>query len=356
MSKKKKDSAHTAKRRRIRLGVGWYISLIVIAELAAVLGLATGISYFLTEHFPALANLPNTAWVVIVGIIIGAPVSIFVNRSLLSPIRKLGDAMNLVSKGSFGVQIHTRAPFGDIKDIYHNFNLMTRELAATEILKTDFVSNVSHEIKTPITAVEGYAMLLQGSETLSEEDAEYVEKILTNTQRLSELVGNVLLLSKIDNQAIESKAERFSLDEQIRQSILLLEPKWSEKNIEFDVELEHVIYTGNRGLMMHVWNNLIGNAVKFTPRDSAVKITLSVCEEELVFAVEDQGEGIPDKALSHIFDKFYQADSSHKQEGNGLGLSLVKRIIDLEGGSVTAENIEGGSRFVVVLPGNQKNY
>jgi signal transduction histidine kinase len=350
MSKKQKNDTRARKKRRIRLGVGWYISLIVIAELAAVLGLATGISYFLTEHFPTLANLPMTAWVVIVGIIIGAPISIFVNRALLSPIRKLGDAMNLVSKGSFGIQIHTRAPFGDIRDIYHNFNLMTRELAATEILKTDFVSNVSHEIKTPITAIEGYAMLLQGSETLSEEDSEYVDKILTNTQRLSELVGNVLLLSKIDNQAIETKAERFSLDEQIRQSILLLEPKWCEKNIELYVDLEHVIYEGNRGLMIHVWNNLIGNAIKFTPTDSTVKIMLSKGENNLVFEVEDQGSGIADMAINHIFDKFYQADSSHKQEGNGLGLSLAKRIIDIEGGQIKAENIEGGCRFTVILP------
>ena len=352
MSKIQKNG--TRKRRRLRLGVGWYISLIVIAELAVVLGMATGISYFLTEHFPALANLPTTAWVVIVGIIIGTPISIFVNRALLSPIRKLGDAMNLVSKGSFGIQIHTRAPFGDIRDIYSNFNLMTRELAATEILKTDFISNVSHEIKTPITAIEGYAMLLQGSETLGEEDAEYVERILSSTQRLSELVGNVLLLSKIDNQAIETKSERFSLDEQIRQSILLLEPKWSEKNVDFDVELERIEYEGNRGFMLHIWNNLIGNAVKFTPADSTVRISLARREGQIVFTVEDAGEGIAEEAMNHIFDKFYQGDSSHKQEGNGLGLALVKRILDFIGGEIRAENIEGGCRFTVTLENTQK--
>ena len=352
MSKKLKSGVKARKKRRI--GVGWFISLIVIAELAAVLGLATGISYFLTEFFPALANLPTTAWVVIVGIIIGTPISIFVNRALLSPIRKLGDAMNLVAKGSFGIQIHTSAPFGDIRDIYGNFNLMTRELAATEILKTDFVSNVSHEIKTPITAIEGYAMLLQGSETLSGEDSEYIDKILTNTQRLSELVGNVLLLSKIDNQAIETKTEHFSLDEQIRQAILLLEPKWSEKNIEFDVELESVSYEGNRGFMLHIWNNLIGNAVKFTPKGSTVKIRLTDGDSGIIFTVEDEGEGIAEDAMNHIFDKFYQGDSSHKQEGNGLGLALVKRILDFVGGEIRAENVEGGCRFTVHCPKNEK--
>ena len=350
----KRKRSRESGRRRIRLGVGWYISFIVIAELAVVLGLAAGISYFLTEHFPALANLPTLAWVVIVGVIIGTPISIFVNRALLSPIRKLGDAMNLVGKGSFGIQIHTSAPFDDIKDIYHNFNLMTRELAATEILKTDFISNVSHEIKTPITAIEGYAMLLQGSETLSEEDAEYVEKILASSRRLSELVGNVLLLSKIDNQAIETNLERFSLDEQIRQSILLLEPKWDKKKVDFDVELESIEYEGNRGFMLHIWNNLIGNAIKFTPADSTVKLSLYCEEDRVVFTVEDEGDGIPESAMSHIFDKFYQGDSSHKQEGNGLGLSLVKRILDIVGGEIFAQNVDGGCKFTVILKNIQK--
>jgi signal transduction histidine kinase len=227
---------------------------------------------------------------------------------------------------------------------------MTRELAATEILKTDFVSNVSHEIKTPITAIEGYAMLLQGSENLSAEESEYVEKILNNSQRLSELVGNVLLLSRIDNQAIEPASEKYRLDEQIRQSILMLESKWTEKNIELDVELESIEYEGNRGLMLHVWNNLIGNAIKFTPNDSTVRIRLIKNDGNIVFTVDDEGNGISDSAKNHIFDKFYQADSSHKQEGNGLGLSLVKRILDTVGADVNVENLEQkGCRFTVTL-------
>lgn len=332
-----------------KLSIGWYISFIVIAELATVLALSTGLSYAITQ-FEALASLPTTAWVVIIGIIIGIPISIFVNRSLLSPIRRLSDAMNLVGKGSFDIQISTKAPFGDIEDIYRNFNLMTRELAANEILKTDFVSNVSHEIKTPITAIEGYAMLLQGSENLSEEEAEYVEKILASSKRLSELVGNVLLLSKIDNQAIETKTEKFSLDEQIRQSILMLEQKWSEKGIELDVELEPIQYEGNRGLTLHVWNNLIGNAIKFTPEGSTLTIRLLKTEVGIVFTVDDEGEGVSEAAMSHIFDKFYQADSSHKQEGNGLGLSLVKRIADTVGGSIEVQNLEPrGCRFKVSI-------
>jgi signal transduction histidine kinase len=338
------------KRKGIKkLSVGWYISFIVIAELAVVLAVSTGLSYIITK-FETQASLPTTVWVIIIGIALGIPISIFVNRSLLSPIRRLSEAMDLVGKGIFDIQISTKAPFGDIEDIYRNFNLMTRELAANEMLKSDFVSNVSHEIKTPITAIEGFAMLLQGSESLNAEESEYVEKILSSSQRLSELVTNVLLLSKIDNQAIETNVERFSLDEQIRQSILMLEPKWSEKNIEFDVDLQSIQYEGNRGLTLHIWNNLISNAIKFTPENSTVSIRLLSTDEGTVVTVDDEGQGISQSAMGHIFDKFYQADSSHKQEGNGLGLALVKRIVDMVGGNISAQNLEPvGCRFKVIL-------
>ena len=350
--RKQRDKRKKGERRKI--SVSWYISFIVIAELAVVLAIATGLSYFLTYQFQVLAKLPLTVWVVIIGIVLGIPLSIFVNRALLLPIRMLSEAMNSVAHGNFDIKMRTSAPFSDIEKAYRDFNLMTEELAATEILKTDFVSNVSHEIKTPITAIEGYAMLLQGSESLSEEDAEYVEKILINSQKLSELVGNMLLFSKIDNQAIDTNVETFSLDEQIRQSILLLETKWTEKEIDLDVDLEVVTYEGNRGLMLHVWNNLIGNAIKFTPVRSTVKISLKREGENIIFTVDDEGEGIAPENVGHIFDKFYQCDSSHKQEGNGLGLALVKRILDFIGGEISAENIEGGCRFTVTLENTQK--
>lgn len=346
------QKAEKPKKQKVgkrKISISWYISFIVIAELATVLAIAAGLSYFLTNQFQILANLPLPVWVLVIGVAIGIPISIFVNRALLFPIRTLSEAMNAVAHGNFKVKMRTSAPFSDIENAYRDFNLMTEELAATEILKTDFVSNVSHEIKTPITAIEGYAMLLQGSENLCEEDAEYVEKILLNSQKLSELVGNMLLFSKIDNQAIDTKVESFSLDEQIRQSILLLEPKWEEKKIEFDVDLNRVDYVGNKGLMLHVWNNLIGNAIKFTPERSTLRIALTSGEEYIVFTVDDEGEGISPEEATHVFDKFYQCDSSHKQEGNGLGLALVKSIIDAVGGEVSTENTDGGCRFTVKL-------
>ena len=211
-------------------------------------------------------------------------------------------------------------------------------------------SNVSHEFKTPINAIEGYTMLLQGEE-LSNEQNEYVEKILFNTQRLSCLVGNILLLSKLENQNIPMKKTKYRLDEQIRQALLSLESKWTQKEIGFQVEMEAVKYVGNEGLFMHVWINLLDNAIKFSPNQGIITMFLKQENDQVKFILEDEGPGIDEEIKNRIFDKFYQADGSHKAEGNGLGLALVKRIIDSAGGTIEAQNREyGGCSFVVQLP------
>ena len=336
-------------KKKKKHGITWHISIIVMVELVVSVLLVAVSSYLLEKYLGTIWEIQPIWMVVGVAVIIIGAVSIFINHALLSPIRRLGEAMNQVADGNYKVKVDAKTRFGDIEDIYQNFSLMTKELASTEILKTDFISNVSHEIKTPINAIEGYAMLLQGEEALTEEQIEYVEKILVNTQRLSELVGNTLLLSKIDNQSIETRQESYRLDEQIRQSILLLELKWSKKDIDMDLELQSVQYTGNKALMMHVWNNLIGNAIKFTPANSKISIRLEENEGRIIFSVDDEGQGIKDDAQRHIFDKFYQADSSHKQEGNGLGLALAKSIVDTVGGNIRCENLTKGCRFTVEL-------
>ena len=194
-------------------------------------------------------------------------------------------------------------------------------------------------------------MLLQGAENLSETEREYIEKILFNTHRLSSLVSNILLLSKLENQSIQTNREKYALDEQIREDILALESAWEPKNIEFDVDLDAVSYYGNKSIMHHVWTNLLSNAVKFSPDGGTVKIRLHKENNKIVFSIEDQGPGLTEEAKKHLFDKFYQADTSHKEEGNGLGLALVKNILTLCGGSISAENVtDGGCRFTVTLP------
>ena len=229
---------------------------------------------------------------------------------------------------------------------------MAHGLSSTEILQTDFVSNVSHEFKTPINAIEGYSTLLQDGENLNEDQQEYVEKILYNTKRLSSLVGSILLLSKLENQQIPTNQSIYRLDEQIRQSIVGLEAAWEAKDIDFDVELDRVEYLGNEPMMRHVWDNLISNAVKFSPDGGLVRITLTKKLRKIVFTIEDSGPGLSEETQKHIFDKFYQADSSHKQEGNGLGLTLVKRVLAIEHGEIRVENRPlGGCCFTVTLRG-----
>ncbi len=314
------------------------------------------VSYFLSKLIPdaLLAGWSERPVLIfaIISLVIGSILTSFLSRMFFEPIRELGRAMSKVAAGDFEVQMEVKPTTSrEIRDIYHGFNMMTQELRNTEILQTSFVSNVSHEFKTPINAIEGYSMLLQGSEDLSDQQQAYVEKIIFNTQRLSTLAGNILLLSKIENQSISTNQSRFRLDEQIRQSILSLEAAWEAKDLEFDVDLERLEYYGNENLLYHVWSNLIGNAVKFSPQDGLIRIRLYAQAQKLHFVIEDQGPGIQPEALRHIFDKFYQADSSHKEEGNGLGLALVKRILSIEGGTADAQNLpDGGCAFHVTLP------
>ena len=228
---------------------------------------------------------------------------------------------------------------------------MVSELNATETLQTDFISNVSHEFKTPISAIEGYASLLQEHQQSSEEQAEYIDKILFNTRRLSTLAGNILLLSKLDSQSIRPRRSRFRLDEQVRQCILALERRWTEKEVDFDVDLDSVDFTGYEGLLQHVWTNLIDNAVKFGPRGGLVQIRLVQETGSVLFTIDNEGPVISEKDKARIFNKFYQGDSSHESEGNGLGLALVRKIIAIHDGEVWLEDpASGGCRFAVRLP------
>jgi len=323
--------------------------VLVAAEIVGSVLLAAGVAWLLEVVLPDTVKIPLVLELIVFSLLIGSLVTTFMSKLFFDPIKRLGEAMEKVADGDLTVHIETRSSSKEIQEIYSGFNLMTHELNATEVLQTDFVSNVSHEFKTPINAIEGYTMLLQGGE-LDEDQQQYVEKILFNTKRLSDLVGNILLLSKIENQTIPTNQTTYRLDEQIRQSIVALEPAWSEKDIEFDVDMESIDYTGNEGLMRHVWDNLISNAIKFDPVCGIVRIRLARQDDKIIFTVEDSGPGISDEAKKHIFDKFYQGDSSHKEEGNGLGLSLVKRIIAIAGGEISAENISGGGcRFTITL-------
>ncbi len=337
------------KKGFILSNISIFFTILVTLEFIVTIGVTTFTQWLLEELFQI--KVSTIGFLFIMAVIMGGGLAFLVNRYFFRPIQKLSQGMNEVATGDFSVRLETNTRINEVKEIYESFDLMVRELDATEVLQTDFMSNVSHEIKTPINAIEGYAMLLQDDQYTKEEQNEFVDKILFNTNRLSELVGNILLLSKIDNQAITKNEKSFRLDEQIRQSIMQLETKWTEKEIEFDVDLDKVEFVGNAQLLVHIWNNLIGNAIKFGPMYGMIKLRLWESDGLIRFIIEDNGVGISENALTHIFDKFYQGDSSHKEEGNGLGLALVKKIVDIYEGRIVAENLpEAGCRFTVELP------
>ena len=341
------------RRKKRGTGLGFYFTMAIFGEVCLSILVGVGLILVLNRLFGVTLSIPSVIWVLVASSAVAGIIALLLNHRILRPIRNLGSAMNRVAGGDFKLRIDSTSRSGDIQQLYKDFNVMVSELEKTEVLQSDFVSNVSHEFKTPINAIEGYTMLLQGTGEGTPEQREYVEKILHNTRRLSSLIGDILLLSKVENQTIAREETEFRLDEQVRQSILSLEPQWSEKETDFDVELEEISYRGDERLLLHVWNNLIGNAVKFNPPNAAVRLRLSLSDGGVIFTVEDEGPGIPPEAQKHIFDKFYQGDSSHREEGNGLGLALVKRILNVCGGEIAQENLPGrGCRFTVRLPEN----
>ena len=336
--------------RKNRFSLRLRLMVLVSGELVISILIALGVYMLLVDIVPLAPTILLFLLLLFVALSVGMLITNFLSKLIFAPVRRVTQAMTAVADGDFTVQMPEQSSAQEIIDLYAGFNLMVRELHSTEILQTDFVSNVSHEFKTPINAIEGYSMLLQNGDNLTPQQEEYVCKIVFNTKRLSTLVGSILLLSKLENQSIQAKATSFRLDEQIRQSIVVMEEAWEKKEIEFDAELERVSYLGSEQMMRHVWDNLISNAIKFSPQGGVIAIRLARRDGRIHVTVEDQGPGIPEEAIKRIFDKFYQTDSSHKQEGNGLGLALAKRIVTTADGKIWAENLpQGGCRFTVVL-------
>lgn len=347
---KRREIFEEVRERKNRFGLQTRLVLYVTLEIEICVLIALGLDALLDRFVPLSFEIPLIVELTSVSLLVGILVTSQLSRYFFSPIKKLGEAMGKVADGDFTVELKSRSTAKEIQEIYSGFNLMTHELRTTEILQMDFLSSASHELKTPISAIKGYAALLRSDGDLTGEQRECVEKIIFNTKRLSSLTSSILLLSKLENQEIPTNRSKFLVDEQIRQSVVASESQWERKNIELDVDLCEAEYYGNELLMRHVWDNLISNAVKFSPENGTVRIHLAKKLGRILFTVEDEGPGIPKDSIRHVFDKFYQADSVHKQEGSGLGLALVDKILKLEKGTVTAENREsGGCRFTVTL-------
>ncbi len=289
--------------------------------------------------------------IALVSILIGTIISNYAGRHPLTAIIAMSNATQEVARGNFDVSLDENIRIKELREMAHNFNLMAKELAGTEILRTDFVENVSHEFKTPLSAIEGYATLLQKKDISAEKRQDYTKKILYNTRRLSTLTSNILLLSRLENQEIGIKKESFCLDEQLREILLLLEEGWTEKQLELEIDLDAVDYCGNKDLLAHVWQNILSNAIKFSPAHGIIHILLRRENGSLITSITDNGIGMSEDVMRRVFEKFYQGDFSRSSQGNGLGLALAKRIVDLHDGNIFVSSKEGkGATFTVILP------
>lgn len=298
-------------------------------------------------------------WTVIIAtissIIIGITLSTIMNIAFLNPINELCDVTKRVANGDFSVRLKEKTKKnGEIKKdemsvLTHNFNIMVNELDKNKVLRSDFVTNISHEFKSPLANIKGHAEVIKKCKN-PEDIKEYCDNIIEAVNNLTTLTSNILKLSKLENHVILEPSD-FRIDEQVRQAIILLEDKWEAKNINLNIDLDEVSIFCDEPLFLQVWLNLISNAIKFTDEGGDINIILKKYEKEVVFTIKDSGIGMSEEVKERIFDKFYQGDTSHAKEGNGLGLALVKKILDISHCKIEVSSEEGkGSTFIVRIP------
>lgn len=271
-------------------------------------------------------------------------------KTVIKPIKAVSDAMQQVTRGNFDIQLEVVGN-DEISVLQRNFNTMTDGLKQNEEMSKNFASIVSHEYKTPIAAITGYAQLLYNGGLEEEEEKQYIKTILEQSKRLSNLSVNMLQLARLDSNTVGMSKEMFSLDEQIRNVIVNMENLWEQKNIEMDINLDKAQVYCNSQMLYHVWENLLSNAIKFTPENGKITVTCQVSDNYAVVKVADTGCGISPEDIPHIFERFYKSDSEVNADGNGLGLAITQKIIQLSGGKVSVESEAGkGSLFTVTLP------
>ena len=272
------------------------------------------------------------------------------------PVQQILDATERIAQGNFTVRLtplHPYPKYDEFDCIIENLNVLTEELGKSEILKTDFIANVSHELKTPLSVIQNYATALQAENLDEQTRKQYAKTLLSASKRLTDLVTNILKLNKLEHEKLKPAYTRYNLTEQLAQTILSFEDLLERKRITLSCDLEELELTSDPALLEIVWNNLLSNAVKFTNEGGAIQLSLYKRKEQIVVTVSDSGCGIPPETGKRIFDKFYQGDTSHASEGNGLGLALVKRVIDILGGEITVvSELHKGSTFTVALKDN----
>ena len=346
-----KNSYHRRAQFSLFLFCCYFLVLLLMS------GVHVGLVVFMNKH--NFGNLLQTIVPIFYWAIVAFILTLYagnrVKKTYEIPMQQLAEGTNKVAHGDFSVYIpplHTADKQDYLDIMIVDFNKMVEELGSVEVFKTDFFSNVSHEIKTPLAVIQNSAELLQRNGTTLEQRMEYTESILHATKRLSNLITNMLKLNKLEKQTIQPIPEPYNLYEQLCICALQFEDEWERKEIEFEADLEdQARIIADEGLLEIVWTNLLSNAIKFTNQGGIVKLTQTSNEKEFRISVSDTGCGIDEETSKHIFDKFYQGDTSRSTEGNGLGLALVQRIVEMSGGAIFVKSVlNEGTTFSVVLP------
>lgn len=320
------------------------ITMLIIGSLLFLLN-QVGVS----EKFNTANILLPTIGFAIASILIGTIVATIFSSIPLKPVNKLISGLNKLASGNY----ETRIDLGHIsiaEDLSKSFNSLASELEKTEMLRSDFVNNFSHEFKTPIVSICGFSKLLQKGDISREQKEEYLAIIVDESTRLSDMATNILNLTKVENQAVLTDITYFNLSEQIRNCILMLEKKWSQKGITIAADFNEYKVNANEELLKQVWINLVDNAVKFSPEDGEIKISIKESEDVIMVRIKNKGPKLSADEIRRIFDKFYQGDTSHASEGTGIGLSIARRIIQLHKGKILVASSQEETVFSVEVP------
>ena len=338
------------------------LAVFVFAVLISAIGLA-GLTLYILTKLGVFASADGAfevgtiiLFMVAISLVLGSVLAFTSSRIPLKPINTLVDTMNRVAKGDFKARLafgRTLSTHPVFQEITASFNTMAEELENTEMLRSDFINNFSHEFKTPIVSIAGFARLLSHTEVPEEQKKQYLRSIEEESIRLSLMATNVLQLTKLENQTILTNVSRFNLSEQVRSAVLLLENKWEKKELELSIDFEEYQIEADEELLKEVWINLLDNAVKFTPERGMIALDIVDMGDAYAVKIGNTGEEIPKEKQEKIFQKFYQADESHTVHGNGIGLAIVQRIALLHKGRVTVESRDGENVFTVFLPKKQ---
>ena len=342
-----------------RFALTLLVSLFVFVIITFAAAIAVLVIYILLKSgvIETIEGRPNFSAVVLfislISMFIGVVITMLTSKYTLGPVNRLINQLNQLSKGDFKARLHFGKPISahpTFKEIETSFNRAAEELEHTEMLRSDFINNFSHEFKTPIVSIAGFANLVRHGNLSEEETQEYLQVIEEESMRLSYMATNVLSLTKVENQTILTDVNEYNLSEQLRAAVLLLAEKWQQKKIEMDIQIKEHTISANEELLKQVWINLIDNAVKFSEAGGTVSIRITEKDGKIYVSISNGGKEIPKDSLTRIFHKFYQADESHASEGNGIGLAVVKKVAELHNGDVLVESESGTTTFTVMLP------